>query len=95
MSEQEKGRPSFWGPLQASWRQGLKELAQYLPAFPDNPRPIEEPGTMGNPTPPMVTDQLRGELNQDHGKANEYDRLLERYASRGEGNEQRDQDYER
>ena len=31
-------------------RQGAKEIAQVLPAFPDSVRPVEELGTMGNPT---------------------------------------------
>jgi len=36
--------------LAASGRQGLKEVAQVLPAFPDSVRPVEELGTLGNPT---------------------------------------------
>jgi hypothetical protein len=40
-------------------RQGSKEIAQVLPAFPESVRPVEELGTMGNPT------QL--EVNQEKG----------------------------
>lgn len=37
------------GALEAFIRQGAKELAQALPAFPDsNIRVVEEPGQMGN-----------------------------------------------
>jgi hypothetical protein len=96
MSDQETERPSFWGPLQAAWRQGLKEVGQYLlPAFPDSARPIEEPGTLGNPTPQMITEQLsRSEpMNSiaehvDQQKSKEqYDQMLDRYAARGDRGE--------
>ena len=95
MSEQQKGRPAFWGPLKAAWRQGLKEIAQYLPAFPENPRPIEEPGTMGNPTPVMVTDQLRAESRIRQDSSNIHDERLDRYAARGDGGSERQQEMER
>ncbi|MBX9655579.1 hypothetical protein K2Y11_18335 [bacterium] len=88
MSEEESGRPSFWGPLQAAWRQGLKEVGQYLlPAFPDSARPIEEPGTMGNPTPVQVTDQLRGPGGREDNAGEEYNRMLDRYAAKGDREE--------
>jgi hypothetical protein len=46
------------GSLAAFVRQGLKELAQALPAFPDSIRPVEEPGMFGNPTPQIVTQEM-------------------------------------
>lgn len=46
------------GALAAFGRQGLKELAQVLPAFPDSVRPVEEPGMFGNPTPQIVTQEM-------------------------------------
>lgn len=54
-------RPSFWAPILAFIRQGSKEGAQILPAFRDSVRVVEEPGTLGNPTPQQVTEQSRGE----------------------------------
>ncbi|MBY0589147.1 hypothetical protein K2X85_18385 [bacterium] len=65
--QQTNSRPAFMAPIYAAARQGLKELAQYLPAFPENPRPIEEPGMMGNPTQQMVTEQS-GTLDRLHEK---------------------------
>jgi len=50
----------------ASWRQGLKEVGQVLPAFPDSIRPVEELGTLGNPT------QL--EVNMEKGVQPSYGR---------------------
>ncbi len=38
------------GALAAFVRQGAKETAQVLPAFPDSMRVVEEPGALGNPT---------------------------------------------
>ncbi len=38
-------------PLGAAFRQGLGELAQILPAFPDSVRTAETPGTIFNKTP--------------------------------------------
>jgi hypothetical protein len=45
------------GALKAFIRQGAKELAQILPAFPDSVRVVEEPGTIGNLTPGEVDRQ--------------------------------------
>ena len=72
-NKEENSRPAFSAPLWAAARQGAKELAQALPAFPEGVRPIEEPGTMGNPTPQMVTEQSRGE--------GDFQKLLDRYDS--------------
>lgn len=38
----------------AAVRQGAKEIAQVLPAFPDSVKVVEEAGTPGNPTPREV-----------------------------------------
>ncbi len=89
MSDKERSNPSFSAPLWAAARQGSKEFAQYLPAFPDNPRCVEEPGTLGNPTQAMVTEQI--------GSTDSYHQMLDsytaRYAERSEP--QRDQEMQR
>ncbi len=47
------------GHLAGMARQGLKELAQALAAFPDSTiRPVEEPGVFGNVTPQIATDLM-------------------------------------
>jgi hypothetical protein len=51
------------GALQAFLRQGLKELSQAVPAFPDSVRVIEEPGAIGNITPQHVADQMGRGMN--------------------------------
>lgn len=49
-------------------RQGTKEFAQnVLPAFPDSPRAVEEPGVMGNPTPQLITAQIKGAEVENDG----------------------------
>lgn len=68
-------RPSVTSPLYAALRQGTKELAQILPAFPDSVRPVEEPGTLGNPTQAMLTQ----DIVMVHGKK----ASLDQYSSRG------------
>jgi hypothetical protein len=56
---EERGGPKIGeGALAAFGRQGLKELAQVLPAFPDSVRPVEEAGMFGNPTPQIVTKEM-------------------------------------
>jgi hypothetical protein len=73
--------PSVTAPLLAALRQGAKELAAILPAFPESVRIVEEPGTMGNPTPQMVTEQISA--GQD------IDNMLDTYAARSQhGREQ-------
>jgi hypothetical protein len=52
------------GSLQAFLRQGLKELAQVLPAFPDSVKVSEEIGALGNPPPQLVTEQMREGTNE-------------------------------
>jgi hypothetical protein len=88
MSDEERQtRPAFSAPLYAALRQGAKELAQALPAFPDSVRPIEEPGALGNPTQQMVTEQSRGE--------GEFQKLLDRYDSRSHERDEPDRGMER
>ena len=90
MNEPESGqRPSFSGPLQAAWRQGLKELGAVLPAFPESVRPIEEPGTLGNPTPQMVTEQIA-----PRGEGRDFENRLDGYAARS-GSREPQQEMER
>jgi hypothetical protein len=78
MSDEDRStRPAFSAPLWAAARQGAKELAQALPALPDSIRPVEEPGSMGNPTQQMVTEEARSR--------GDYKDLLARYDSRTDG----------
>ena len=49
------------GHLAGMARQGLKELTQALPAFPEGIRPVEEPGVFGNPTQQIVTQEMGGD----------------------------------
>jgi hypothetical protein len=76
---EESNRPAFTAPLYAALRQGAKELAQALPALPDSIRPVEEPGTLGNPTQQMVTQEI--------GTVHGYDRMLDQHAERGASRE--------
>ena len=87
MSEQEKSNPSFSSPLWAAARQGMKELAQYLPAFPDSGRTVEEPGTLGNPTPQMISEQI--------GTLEGYNQMLDAYADQHIEQEEPEQEMER
>ncbi len=87
MSE-ERSRPSFTAPLLAAIRQGSKEFSQnLLPAFPDSARPIEEPGTLGNPTPQMITEQI--------GTLEGYNQMLDSYASQHVEHKEPEQEMER
>ncbi len=85
--ERQSNRPSFSAPLYAALRQGAKEIAQILPAFPDGVRPVEEAGTLGNPTQAMVTQ----EIGTFHG----YDAMLDGYANRGSGRDPQERGHER
>lgn len=88
MSDKEKtNRPSFSAPLLAAGRQGLDEIAQILPPFPDSMRCVEEPGTLGNPTMQMITEQMRG--------TDSYEQLLDDYAGKEHAQPQREQEMER
>ncbi|MDA7980918.1 MAG: hypothetical protein MPJ50_19360 [Pirellulales bacterium] len=55
------------GSLQAFVRQGAKELAQALQATPESIRPVEEPGTVFNPTPHEVSKQT-GAISERSGE---------------------------
>ena len=57
--------------LAAAGRQGQKELAQILPAFNDGIKPVEEPGTLGNPVQREVYEQAHPENEQHARKAPE------------------------
>jgi hypothetical protein len=67
-------RPSFTSPFYAWIRQGGKEAAQALPAFPNSIKVVEEPGTLGNPTQQMVT--------EESGALRERKNILDRFDSR-------------
>lgn len=84
-----KKNPSFWSPMWAAIRQGSKELAQILPALPNSVRVVEEPGTLGNPTPQMLTDEIEPKRKEEHK-----DRLR-RYSSRGRENGEKERGVER
>lgn len=87
MSEHEPSKPSFSAPLLAAVRQGAKEISQVLPAFPDSARPVEEPGTLGNPTPQMITEQI--------GTLDGYNHMLDTYASQQVDRAEPEQEMER
>jgi hypothetical protein len=88
MSDEETtSRPSFSAPLYAAMRQGAKEIAQVLPAFPESVRPVEEAGTLGNPTQAMVTQEI--------GTVHGFQERLEDYAARGQDREQQERGMER
>lgn len=57
------------GQLEGALRQGLKEIGQVLPAFPDSVRTVEEPGMIGNLTPQEVVASKSG-----------YEEMLSQYA---------------
>jgi hypothetical protein len=88
MSDNEKtNRPSWSAPLLAAGRQGLDEIAQILPPFPDSIRCVNEPGTLGNPTMQMITEQMRGDES--------YEQMLDQYAGKEQEPPQREQEMER
>lgn len=81
MSEENvSSRPPSGPVLQAWMRQGLKEVAQVLPAFPESVRPIEELGTLGNPTPQMVTRAMDGPSTPGLQNDNGYEAMFQAYA---------------
>ena len=80
-------RPSFTSPLYAWVRQGSKEFAQGLPATRDSIRPVEEPGTLGNPTPQQITEAAK--------TTREPSKLRQRFDSRAAEHAQRDREIER
>lgn len=78
--------PSVSAPLLAALRQGAKELAAILPAFPESVGIVEEPGTMGNPTPQLVTEQISA--GQDSNS------MLDAYAARAQQGREQTQEQE-
>jgi len=53
-------------PIHALVRQGAREIAPLLQAFPDsNVRATEESGNIFSPTPQLVTEQITGKLSMD------------------------------
>lgn len=48
------------GAVPAMLRQGLKELGSLVKAFPDSMQ-VDEPGTIGNITPQLITAQMTGQ----------------------------------
>lgn len=96
MSKDVDSRPAFSAPLYAALRQGAKEAAQVLPAFPSSIRPVEEMGTLGNPTPQMVTRAMDGQVGPIQHEDNGYEAMFNTYAARGgEGREQPQKGIER
>jgi len=88
MSDDEGVRsPAFTAPLFAAARQGTKEIAQALPATRESIQPVEEPGTLGNPTQQMVTEQAG---TQRGGR-----RMLDKYVSRAQERTEPDRGMER
>lgn len=73
------GRKMGAGHFQGWFRQGGKELAQALPAFPDSVRVVEEPGVFGNLTPQEIVD--------GKGKESDYDKHLNDLAREAQANE--------
>ena len=70
---EQHSRRTLW----AAGRQGGHELGQALPATKDSIRVVETPGTLGNPTQQMVTEQsgtlsgFRHELDKYSSRASE------------------------
>jgi len=80
-------RPSFMSAIYAWFRQGTKEFAQVLPATPQSIRPVEEIGTLGNPTMQTLTAEM--------GTVEGYNRRLDVLAKRDSRNYERGRGMER
>jgi hypothetical protein len=78
MARKKTLRPSFMSPIYAWFRQGSKEISQVLPATPQSIRPVEEPGTLGNPTMQTLTAEM--------GTVEGYNRRLDMLAKRDSRN---------
>lgn len=83
----ELNRPSFTSPLYAWLRQGSKEIAQAVPALPNSIRVVEEPGTLGNPTQQVLT--------EESGALREKKSILDRYNSERFERREREQGMDR
>ncbi len=67
--------PSSSSVLWAEWRRGLKDLQNVVTNPFNGITPThEEPGTIGNPTPQLVTQDIQGKEN--------FSNMLDRYAGR-------------
>jgi len=71
------------GQVDGMIRIGGKELGQALPAFPSQSiQPVNEPGTVGNPTPSQIDEQQKpfSEVVKDYtpGYSADSDRDMER-----------------
>lgn len=72
---QERTTPSTSSLLWAQWRQGLKTLQDaVLNPWQGVQQGRDEPGTIANPTPQMVTQDIQGKAS--------YQSLLEEYSTR-------------
>jgi hypothetical protein len=68
--------------LNAAFRLGLKDMQDATLAFPESQKSRDEPGSIGNPTQHMVTEQVKGMSLDDlrgHAaeKANEANKAME------------------
>jgi hypothetical protein len=52
--------PTQYAVLGAEWRRGLKDLQDLTVAFPDPMGRRDEAGTIGSPTPQIVTQEIQG-----------------------------------
>lgn len=60
-------RPSGSSVLYAEWRRGLKDLQNVaINPWNGNVATHEEPGTIGNPTAQIVSDEIHGGREQEH-----------------------------
>ena len=76
-------QPKLSGQLEASWREGLKDLQNaVLHAFPDSQRLVEEPGTPLTPTQQQVT--------QEQGNFRGYAALRDQAAREGSSDRDRE-----
>ena len=88
MSEDEKrSRPAFSAPLLCRIPTRRQGISQILKAFPDGIQLIEEPGTLGNPTAQMISEEI--------GTLKGYNRMLEKYADRESERDSPDRGMER
>lgn len=74
--------PSTSSVLWAEWRRGLKDLQNaVLNPWNGVTQTHEESGSIGNPTPQLITQDIRGESVQQEDQ--NYQSMLESYAARG------------
>ncbi|MCA9076966.1 MAG: hypothetical protein KDA93_18210 [Planctomycetaceae bacterium] len=81
-------RPSTASVLWAAWRQGLKDVQNaVLDPWNGVHQGHQEPGSIGNPTQAMVT--------QDIGTVHGYQKMLDDYAGRSEPSQEQERDMTR